>query len=54
MMQYKKKKISVKKVTTEKMLYIAFFYKKHSYIIKNENNILIISIEILYMMTNFI
>lgn len=49
MMQYKKKRFlgkNVKKITT--------FYKKHSYIIKNENNILIISIEILYMMTNFI
>lgn len=51
MIQYKKKRFlgkNVKKITT--------FYKKHSYIIKKyyENNILIISIEILYMMTNFI
>lgn len=45
---YKKKKDfskkNLKKITTQKILYIGFFLKKHSYIIKNENNILVVSI----------
>lgn len=56
MMQYKKKNFSkrnMKKITIQKILYIAYFFKKYSYIIKNKNNILIVSIETLYIMKNF-